>query len=398
MDRRAHEARPYLPHRIIILHNESGIQVTLYEEKVKYFNCIIQDMKAVIEVSKDDLDKLRLLLAEGKISSISEFVSVSIQNQIAIEGGDYELPTLESLIGQQSKLPDSGRERTEGKRTIQELHEAKTVKPSVINDAFPFWGTQNKYLCLKQVTLDFARLSLEEGLPWTRYDVVMNRLLKEAVRTRRRFEAIDKRQHRPRGEKFSTGFPKNDSKSMTRYEKQFIGGIDGDGRPYGMAVEIGFLVARKGKSHDRVEFGITEAGLEFAGLDSSIFHRRESEILPSTPSLSNTEVEFVISQLGESKPSEIDLMRFTLEYIVSGKNRPSDGALPTKEYLDEAYPNIAKEKKSGEFSLLEASTIRAGVVSRLNELGYIRIAKKGTRSEYHVTDSGKDFLTGSRRK
>ncbi|MHA2135328.1 MAG: hypothetical protein ACW99J_15820 [Candidatus Thorarchaeota archaeon] len=375
-----------------------SVQVTLYEESVKYFNCIIQGVKVIIEVSKDDLDKLRMMLAEGKISSFSEFVSVSIQNQIAIEGGTYELPALESLIGQQSESPDSGRERTGGKRITQELDETKTVKPSRIDDAFPFWGTQNKYLCLKQVTLDFARLSSEEGLPWIRYDVVMNRLLKEAVGTRKRFEAIDKHQHRPRGEKFSTGFPKNDSKSVTRYEKQFIGGIDGDGRPYGMAVEIGFLVARKGKSHNRVEFGITEAGLRFAGLDSPIFRQKESEILPSTPSLSEAEVEFIISHLKESKSSEIDLMRYTLEYIVSGKNRPTDGAAPTKEYLDEIYPNIAKEKKGGEFSMLEASTIRAGVISRLNELGCIRIAKRGTRSEYHVTDSSEDFLTGSRRK
>jgi hypothetical protein len=355
-------------------------------------------MKVLVDISEEDIDRIRILLASRKISSVSEFVSLSIHNQMAIESGSSEIPTLESLL-QSSPGPSRTSSKDEGReQDTRRLPSIKPVKAPKIADSFPFWGTQNKYLCLKQITLDFRRLAAEGKRPWIRYDIAMNRLLQEAVKTRKRLETVDLLLHRPRGEKLSTGFPKNDSKSLTRFEKQFIGGIDGSARHYGMAVMIGFLAAKKEEAQSRVEFGITGKGLEFSALDSPVFDKNESQILPSTPSLSDAEASFIISTLKEVKESEIDLMRFTLEYIVKGKKRPVDGGEPTKKYLDERYPNIAKEKKDQSFSVLEADTIRAGVISRLNELGLIKITRRGTKSEYQVTDLGRNFLKNLRRK
>ncbi len=355
-------------------------------------------MKVLIDISKKDLDRIEMLLSKNKISSISNFVSMSIQNQIALESGVSNIPTLESLIQspvESTKVTLKEKKKEQG---TPELPKDMIVNAMKIHDDFPFWGTQNKYLCLKQITLGVVKLASEEGKPWLRYDIVMNRLLQQAVETRKHFEAIDKLLHRPRGERFSTGFPKNDIKSMTRYEKQFIGGIDGNDKLYGMAAAIGFLAIRKEKSSNRVEFGITENGLNFSVLGSPVFHKDPTNLTPSTPTLSDNEVQFIITMLKKVKKSEINLMEFTLKYIASGKKLPEDGSNPTKEYLDRTYPDIAIGKKDGSFSLSEADTIRAGVISRLNELGLIKIIKKGIKSEYQITETGKKFLDDMRRK
>ena len=87
-------------------------------------------------------------------------------------------------------------------------------------------------------------------------------------------------------------------------------------------------------------------------------------------------------------------MKYTLKYISQGKNQPDDGKIPTKEFLDKSFPEIAQNKKGGSFSIIEANTMRAGIISRLAELGFIKIVKKGIKSEYRVTNKGYDFLSG----
>lgn len=88
----------------------------------------------------------------------------------------------------------------------------------------------------------------------------------------------------------------------------------------------------------------------------------------------------------------MDLMKFTLGYIMNGKNHPEDGKTLIQEYLNKKYQDLSRNKSKGTFSILEAETIRAGVISRLNELGLIKIIKKGLKSEYTITDLGKKII------
>ncbi len=348
-------------------------------------------MKVIVNVSEDDIIKIKDTLNSNRYSSISEFVSLAIQNQLSLEGGNSNFPSLESLISQKNEGKSIN---SNDKIEMNKIQNIETVLKNDIQDIFPFWGTQNKYLCLKQITTDFLLLASQEDKSWIRNDLTINHLIQSAIEIRKKLESIDKLFHRPRGDKYQTGFPLNDSKSISRYVKQYIGGIDVNRRMYGMALEMGFLSLKRNKETDKLEFGITNEGKDFANIESPIFHKKTSDLTPLTPHLTNDEVKFIISTLHNRKSTEINLMKFTLEYISQGKNQPDEGKIPTKEYLDKTYPDIALNKMGGSFSFIEANTIRAGVISRLTELGLIKIIKKGIKSEYEVTKNGLNFLGG----
>lgn len=350
-------------------------------------------MKVVIDIKEEDIDRLKKLAHNKKVSSISEFISIAIENQIEKEEELSIYPSLESLITENVDKPNNEIVVEKSRRIDTDI---ELVDQSKNIDAFPFWGTQNKYSCIKQIVVDFIDLSYQETEKWKRYDVSMNYLTHKAIETRRKFEAIDKMLHRPRGDKFSTGFPKNDYKSVARYERQFIGGIDSNQKTYGMAIELGFLSVRRNEENGKIEFGLTKEGLQLGKYKSPIFDKKVSDLTQSTPPLSNEEIEFIIKTLFQRKKSEIDLMKYTLQYIKDGKNHPEDGKELTKKYLDNKYPDIARNKKDGSFSILEANTIRAGTISRLTELGLLKIQKKGFTSEYKITDSGNEFLNYGR--
>ncbi len=346
-------------------------------------------MKTIVEICDSDLKEIEQLISKGKITSIPVFISMAIRNQIMMEDGQLNSLLLETHFQKEEK-PITTRDIQITSENVQTIHAPSS------DDKFPFWATQNKYLCLKQITRDFAQVVQERGEKWIRFDIIMNRLIQNAIITRQNFESIDKHFHRGRGEKFSTGFPKNDSKSTSRYEKQFIGGIDGNGNKYGLAVEIGFLDVRFNDSH-RIEFALTEIGFSFSKLESPIFGKNISNLSLQTHALSDDEIEFILSTLKKRKYTEVDLMLTTMEYIRAGKNRPEDGAPIIKAYLDTKYPEISRMKQEGCFSLSEAETIRAGVISRMNELNLINIEKHGLKSQYKLTKTGENFIKNRRK-
>ncbi len=355
-------------------------------------------MKVIVNVSEDDITKINELVSTGKISSIPEFISTAIQTQLSFEGEHSEIPTLESIIDQKLEQVSTAKQTTipaETKPTQPtDIKSIETVSSNQIDKDFPFWGTQNKYLCLKQITNDFAKLVAQEKNQWIRYDVAFNSLYKGAVNVKKRFDSMDKTLHRPRGDRLAAGFPKGDSKSLMRYQRQFIGGIDSNDKLYGMATFMGFLGLRRNEDTSRMEFGITDDGMRFSLLKSPVYYKNSEDITPTTNQLSEEEVEYILMTLINRMPAEVKFMKFTLDYIKDGKSKPEDGRVTTKDYLDTTYSDVAHTKKGGSFSEQEAETLRAGVISRMNELGLIKIIRKGIKSEYQLTKVGHKFLGG----
>jgi hypothetical protein len=159
-----------------------------------------------------------------------------------------------------------------------------------------------------------------------------------------------------------------------------------------MATFMGFLALRRNVDTNRKEFGITDDGMRFSLIKSPVYYKTSGDITPTTNQLSKEEVEFIINTLINRMPAEVKFMEFTLNCIKNGKTKPDDGRVPTQKYLDTTYPDIAHAKKGSSFSDQEAETFRAGVISRMNELGLIKIIRKGIKSEYQLTDEGHKFL------
>ena len=359
-------------------------------------NSIPNRMKVIVNINGEDISKINTLISTGKIVSVPEFISIAIQNQLSYEEEPSEISTLESIIDQKLKQVVTVKNpviQTEIKPSQPiNIKSIKTVLPNQTDQNFPFWGTQNKYLCLKQITVDFAQLIAQEQSQWIRYDVAINSLFKGAMNAKERLEYIDTTLHRPRGYRLAIGFPKGDSKSLMRYQRQFIGGIDSKNKVYGMATFMGFLGLRRNEDTNRIEFGITEDGLKFSLYKSPVYDKSADEITPTTKQLSEEEVAFILTVLRNRLPAEVKFMEFTLNYIKDGKNKPEDGRIPTKKYLDISYSEIAHTKEGESFSDQESETLRAGVISRMNELGLIKINRKGIASDYQLTEAGHKVL------
>ncbi len=338
-------------------------------------------MKVIIDIDEEDIEKIKRYVAKNKSFSLSDFISVAIHNQLMLEKEGDEVVFLEkSFLESNINLK---------KRSIEKEADI-TVDEIKLEKQFPFWGTQNRYFCLKQITRDLGELITKEKTNWVSYEYAVNYISTNATKLRKQLEKLDKKLKRPRGNKLSAGFPTGEFKSINRYEKQFIGGIDGRGNPYGMALLMGFLTIKK--DANRLYLGITNRGLNFSLLNSPVFDVENTSLFSNTPPLSDEEIEYILNTLRERIPAEIDFMIVTLSYIQEGKKTPEMGKNITLRFLNEKYPEIAATKKGGGFSTSEAETMRAGVISRLNELNMISIEKQGLKSRYRLTERGQNFL------
>ena len=341
-------------------------------------------MKVIIEIDDDDVEKIKRYISKNKSFSLSNFISIAIHNQLMLEKGGSEIAFLEK-----SFFKDSiNLKKKTAKKEVANIE--ITVDEIKLKKKFPFWGTQNRYFCLKQITRDLGELIAEEKTSWISYEYGIGYISTNATKLRNQLEKLDKKLKRPRGNKLSAGFPTGEFKSINRYEKQFIGGIDGKGNPYGMAVLMGFVSIKK--DANKSYLGISKRGLNFSLLNSPIFDTGSSSLFSNAPPLSKEEIEYILRTLTERIPAEIEFMTFTLSYIQDGKDTPEVGKDITFNFLNEKYPEIAKSKKGGKFSSSEAETMRAGVVSRLNELGMLYIEKQGLKSRYRLTEKGRNFL------
>ena len=98
----------------------------------------------------------------------------------------------------------------------------------------------------------------------------------------------------------------------------------------------------------------------------------------------NEEVHFLFDHIMEVVPHESFAFTTVVKSIESGANTP--------ELLDQALGHYLPTRTDSPFSPAFLTTQRAGVISRLSDLGLVERVRDGIKVAYAVTDQGRKYF------
>lgn len=176
---------------------------------------------------------------------------------------------------------------------------------------------------------------------------------------------------------FPSSEPNNSDKSRLRYANQFVGSVSREGRMTGLLVDLKLVNVDR---HKPPRIRLTDAGLRFALLNNPIL----DDFKEGQDKFTLEETDFLISHIHEHVPVEQFAYAATLTAIQSGNDTP--------ESLDRSLKPYLPERKDKPFTDAFLTTQRAGVISRMVDLGLVTRTRAGSNVTYVVTDKGKLFI------
>lgn len=353
-------------------------------------------MRVVANIPTELVQEVREAVERGDYESPEEFLEQALRTQLELEtGGDEPVMSFsEAVQGEQAAEPEqatlgktetaTGTEETDPETTsspdLSDLShtgdefEIETVSPPANEriDRGPLWGQYNRIFPMKVTLRRLALVLQEEDLRGVPYEEFRNETARVARAYGLRLVEADEEMGRGRGEKFSAAFPTGDKveRSLERFETHFVGQMDSSGSLTGAPPTLKFLNVHP----DAREFGITEAGREFAQLENPLLDNG----LNRDKSLSESERRYYIGYVADEHPAEYGAMQAVVEAILEGVNRPD----PLSERVGQL---------TDEWSEAQASTVRSGLIGRMYELGLVTRERVGARGiGYEVTDRAKD--------
>jgi Arc/MetJ-type ribon-helix-helix transcriptional regulator len=358
-------------------------------------------MKVIVEVPSGLLEKIRKHIISGKFASFAEFIETALENQVAWEeeSNVFKPSQVDQILKGRTATAISeskallnaytleGQERGIGYRfpelglSPEGYYEVKVVSiPNNFADKrTPLWGQYNRVLPVK-LSLRFL-INLLKGQQENSVELAHFR---DAVADVARefgllLTELDKRAKKSYGERLSTAFPVQDDqyKSKERFKNQFVGYLDGRGQPHGLAAKLKLISIFNQEGQTLV--GVTDPGLQFAILKNPVI----DEGNPQKP-FSEEEAICCLEHISRNVKGEKAAILFMLKNIKEGITRPDDLTNCLRTY---------GEKIGEKWNEDVAYTIRAGLVSRLQELGVIKREKVGSRKiAYHLSPFGERLL------
>lgn len=367
-----------------------------------------------INVERNVKEQMDRLIRAGDYRDYSELISLAVGNQVLLHnsGAETLVPpdvSLGKLIEHQIPIASRNAISTFQSESVNvralDLGELPAIfrlgadekQPTSFaalpNDAFAngmevsvdrwIFGQHNKLLPVKANLRALMNL-LREGSPSSGVQleragveiasaaVILGDLLRE----------LDSRNEKHRDEALGIAFPSSDpsnsDKSRLRYASQFVGAMARTGVMTGMLIDLKLV------NHDRQKsprIFLTEPGWRFAQLLNPILDENDFE---SGPKFSKEESEFMLSHIAASVPTESFAIRVTLSSITAGSNTP--------EALDVALKKYLPVRKGRPFTDAFLTTQRAGVISRMADLGLVSRTRSGSNVKYLATDRGEQFL------
>lgn len=343
-------------------------------------------MKVLVNID-DELFTRMKRVARG---SLHNFVLLSIENQIAIEESKSsdildlsktDINTLKHLSIASEKVPivKSLEEKSEKENflyTLKKDHISFVRNENTVRNLdkplknYFIWGQYNKIFPIKFSLRYLAKMQSEisnNPIPLTNFQ---NECSTAATKMKQKLLLNDKKYDRIWGENFSAGFPDQDpnKKSQLRFIHHFIGFANSQGVTIGSLGDYGFATIFK----DKIYF--TPSGIQFAELNNPIL----DEDPMSEQLLSTDEREFLIGYLKNQLPREWGGIMKIIKWISQGSNTPNS--------LNEKIKILDVE---GRWTDKMVNTMRTGFLGRMYDLNLIYREKKGNKSIYFVTDTGK---------
>ena len=195
-----------------------------------------------------------------------------------------------------------------------------------------------------------------------------SKALDVAIYAKKWFAQLDSQAQIDVGSEITVGFPDlNDEskKSHERFVSQFVGSVRNKGS--GSLCEMGFI---------RVD----EEGIVQMTREGFFFTQIANPIIDSTPEakrgsrMSMQEQHTMMRHIQRYLPEEWDFMQEAAKLIHDGTNKPSS--------MDKSM------MKSRKWNGGKTTLMRNGVLSRMQELGFLDRLKEGRNVTYHLTESG----------
>lgn len=352
-----------------------------------------EKMQVIVEITGEQLKEIEQIIRSGKCPSIETFIQLSIANQIYIEkksqkGAKLLSPTT-PLITREKKEIVLGREYSQDTRLFS-LTKVPSENIKIVDqsdqklDNFPFWGQNNRLFCIKPILRSLSRLLASRNSNWIEYDEFCREAIIDALQLQNILEKDDEKQGRARGLTFATSLPTNDAKSMSRFQLQYIGYVrPKDGKLTGLLPMLRFINIKKNEKTGTMMIGITKEGLEFTQIDSPIIDQFVAQGKTVTQPLSTEEVNYLLKHISKYCSHEYNFMSDFLQAVDKGTVTPTSLLDHVRTYFHTNYKRDFTEAVIG--------TMRAGMTSRLLEMGLLSLQKEGLKSSYKLTDSGKKY-------
>ena len=374
-----------------------------------------------ISVERTTKDQMDQLIRAGEYRDYSELAAIAIGNQLLLHGTGEDgfvqqpEPASSSESARKEVIPPLGESKDdlpddEGTRAkpseafaIPEIFQLVAGRngPGTFaplpNDAFApgmevpvdrwIFGQHNKLLPVKANLRALANLlrsdSNSAGLP---LDRASTEIAAAAVGLGDLLRRLDSSTQRPRDESLAVAFPSSDpansDKSRLRYGSQFVGAMSREGRMTGLLIDLKLI------NHDRYKsprIQLTEPGWRLAELPNPILDGHDNG---GGARFSPAETELFLEHIALSVPTE----RFAYTTTLSAINEGFD----TPEGLDAALKKHLPDRKEKPFTDAFLTTQRAGVISRMADLGLVARVRTGPNVTYIATARGKQFTEKGR--
>ena len=369
-----------------------------------------------IEVSQRTKDQLEKLLEAGAYRDYSEAVAVAIANQVLLHSshnaGKATTPEIvtqnqgvtEAKSGtlphadQSVPIPDlfSQLGSTVSAPRFAPYPEDESSRGEDISVDRWIFGQHNKLLPVKATCRALARLMSAEGQTNLALSKTASEIASEAVKLGDCFRHLDERYGAHRDDALSFAFPYSDSpngdKSRLRYANQFVASLTKQGTLTGLPIELKLVNRDQSRTPQIL---LTEAGWLFAAMRNPILddHNHQTSkhqmfstggvILGQRRKFSDEEVEFLLAHIRAQVPAEAFAYKVVLEAIAQGANTP--------EKLDDAMEEYLPKRNEKPFTRAFLTTQRAGVVSRMADLGLVHRIRDGIKVTYTATAKTFEF-------
>jgi hypothetical protein len=354
--------------------------------------------------TKDELDEL---LGLGQYRDYGEVIAIAVSNQLTLH---HNMTAARSIVLGAPEQGESERSVAQAATPTREPRTKRTAAGSLSipaifrsaeldqpgcdlapmpNDSFTFgetvpidrwiFGQHNKLLPLKASVRALAVLLNHEsgGVPLSRAGT---EIAQEAETLGAFLRQVDENHGFIRDEALATAFPSDSAdinKSRLRYANQFIGSINKHGQLRGFPIDLKLVNYRGAKEPKLI---LTEPGWYFAKLHNPILDGAPG----ATDRLSEAEREFLLKHIRTNVPVEDFALGAVLAALSEGATAPED--------LDHALAKYLPARTEKPVSEAFLSTQRAGVISRMGDLGLVERIRDGLRVTYKVSERGNQYL------
>lgn len=331
-------------------------------------------MKYIVDLPQELAKKIDILISQCRYESISQFANVAFQNQLMLENDSKG--SIEQLVKNSVSQTNSAKELVTQSALVKQYsaESIRTVSPpnstAIPNDCL--WGQYNRVFPVKiSLRVLASLLKTDETIPLSKLQI-------EAVEAAREVGLIlrkeDKKNRRKYGDMLSSALPIGRSlpKTEKRFINHFVGYYTRAGRIEGAPGALKLLNIIDDGEETRV--GITEVGLKFSNLSNPVLDENNL-----TRTLSKEESIFYIDHIFHNLEREWKLNYLILKALNSGNPSPTQ--------LNDSISELSRG-----WSQAMVSTIRAGAISRLAELGAVTRLRRGVDVTYSLTPYGKDVI------